>query len=106
MYICGYTIHTPFTLQLHAVYTPSGIRLSRAGLRYHDRPLGVFMLLGGTGVGKTEVSKALTEFIFSDASAMLRSVVHMMYLYFISVYIYSHMLFIEWICLNIWKNTA
>lgn len=48
------------------------VRLSRSGLRYHDRPLGVFMLLGPTGVGKTELSKALTEFIFSDSSAMLR----------------------------------
>lgn len=48
------------------------IRLSRAGLRYHDRPVGVFMLLGPTGVGKTELSKALTEFIFHDPAAMLR----------------------------------
>ena len=37
------------------------IRLSRAGLKFHDRPLGVFLFLGSTGVGKTEVSKVRKE---------------------------------------------
>lgn len=48
------------------------IRLSRAGLRHHDRPLGVFLLLGPTGVGKTELSKALSLFLFKNPSAMTR----------------------------------
>ena len=41
------------------------IRLSRAGLRYHDRPLGVFLLLGSTGTGKTELAKALAQYVFT-----------------------------------------
>ena len=45
------------------------IRLSRAGLRYHDRPLGVFLMLGPTGVGKTELAKALCEFLFHQNSS-------------------------------------
>ena len=48
------------------------IRLSRAGLRHHDRPLGVFLLLGPTGVGKTELSKALSLFLFKNPAAMTR----------------------------------
>ena len=48
------------------------IRLSRAGLRYHDRPLGVFLMLGPTGVGKTELAKCLANNLFRDANAMLR----------------------------------
>ena len=48
------------------------IRLSRAGLRYHDRPLGVFLLLGGTGTGKTELAKALAQYLFRDQDALLR----------------------------------
>lgn len=40
------------------------IRLSRADLRYHDRPLGVFLMIGTTGVGKTEVAKTLSEYLF------------------------------------------
>ncbi len=45
---------------------------SRAGLQDSNRPIGSFLFLGPTGVGKTEVSKALAEFIFDDESAMLR----------------------------------
>ena len=48
------------------------VRLSRTGLREHDRPQGVFLFLGPTGVGKTELTKALSEFIFDDPSAILR----------------------------------
>jgi len=48
------------------------VRLSRTGLRAHDRPMGVFLLLGPTGVGKTELSKALSEFLFQEESAMVR----------------------------------
>jgi len=44
------------------------IRLSRAGLRVHDRPLGVFLMVGGTGVGKTEVAKALSEYLFKNTT--------------------------------------
>ncbi len=48
------------------------IRLSRAGLKFHDRPLGVFLMLGSTGVGKTEVAKALCDYLFHDENAILR----------------------------------
>lgn len=48
------------------------VRRSRAGLQDANRPIGSFLFLGPTGVGKTEVSKALAEFIFDDESAMLR----------------------------------
>ena len=48
------------------------IRLSRAGLRYHDRPLGVFLLLGSTGTGKTELAKSLAQYLFRDEDALIR----------------------------------
>jgi len=48
------------------------IRRSRAGLQDPRRPMGSFMFLGPTGVGKTELTKALAEFLFDDDSAMLR----------------------------------
>lgn len=48
------------------------IRRSRAGLQDANRPIGSFLFLGPTGVGKTEVCKALAEFLFDDESAMLR----------------------------------
>ena len=48
------------------------IRISRAGLRHHDRPLGVFLLLGPSGTGKTELAKSLSEFLFTDENSMLR----------------------------------
>ncbi len=50
----------------------NAVRRSRAGLQDSNRPIGSFLFLGPTGVGKTEVSKALAEFIFDDESAMLR----------------------------------
>lgn len=48
------------------------VRRSRAGLQDPNRPLGSFLFLGPTGVGKTELSKALAEFLFDDDTAMLR----------------------------------
>ena len=48
------------------------IRRSRAGLQDEKRPIGSFIFLGSTGVGKTELAKALAEFLFNDESAMIR----------------------------------
>eukprot|EP00906_Rhabdomonas_costata_P004957 RCo007436 len=48
------------------------IRLSRAGLHQHNRPLGTFMFLGPTGVGKTELCKALAKFLFDDENSICR----------------------------------
>ena len=48
------------------------VRRSRAGLQDPNRPLGSFLFLGPTGVGKTELTKALAEFLFDDSSAMVR----------------------------------
>src|SRR5205807_1104531 len=45
---------------------------ARAGLRDPNRPIGSFLFLGPTGVGKTELTKALAEFLFDDESAMVR----------------------------------
>ena len=50
----------------------TAVRRSRAGLQDPDRPMGSFMFLGPTGVGKTELSRALAEFLFDDESAILR----------------------------------
>ena len=50
----------------------NAVRRSRAGLSDEDRPLGSFLFLGPTGVGKTELTKALAEFMFDDDSAMVR----------------------------------
>ncbi|MFO7652270.1 MAG: ATP-dependent Clp protease ATP-binding subunit [Candidatus Krumholzibacteriia bacterium] len=48
------------------------IRRNRAGLRDPKRPIGSFIFLGPTGVGKTEVARRLTEFLFGDQSALIR----------------------------------
>jgi ATP-dependent Clp protease ATP-binding subunit ClpB len=48
------------------------VRRARAGLQDPNRPLGSFLFLGPTGVGKTELTKALAEFVFDDDSALLR----------------------------------
>ena len=48
------------------------LRRSRADLKDPRRPIGSFLFLGPTGVGKTELAKALVEFLFDDASAMIR----------------------------------
>ncbi len=50
----------------------AAIRRSRAGLQDPRRPIGSFLFLGPTGVGKTELTKALAEFLFDDDSAMVR----------------------------------
>ena len=50
----------------------AAVRRARAGLQDPNRPLGSFLFLGPTGVGKTELTKALAEFLFDDSSAMVR----------------------------------
>jgi ATP-dependent Clp protease ATP-binding subunit ClpB len=55
---------------VHAVAT--AVRRSRAGLQDPHRPMGSFMFLGPTGVGKTELTKALAEYLFNDETAMVR----------------------------------
>jgi ATP-dependent Clp protease ATP-binding subunit ClpB len=54
------------------VAVANAIRRSRAGLQDRNRPIGVFMFLGPTGVGKTETARALAEFLFDDERAMVR----------------------------------
>lgn len=59
--------------QVQAVNSVSkAVRRARAGLQDPNRPLGSFLFLGPTGVGKTELTKALAEFLFDDDSAMVR----------------------------------
>ncbi len=48
------------------------VRRSKAGIGAPDRPIGSFLFLGPTGVGKTEMAKTLTEFLFDDENAMVR----------------------------------
>ena len=55
---------------IHAV--ASAVRRSRVGLQESGRPVGSFLFLGPTGVGKTETAKALAQFLFDDESAMIR----------------------------------
>jgi ATP-dependent Clp protease ATP-binding subunit ClpB len=50
----------------------TAVRRSRAGLQDPNRPIGSFMFLGPTGVGKTELTKALAEYLFDDEHAMIR----------------------------------
>ena len=50
----------------------NSVRRARAGLQDPNRPLGSFLFLGPTGVGKTELTKALAEFLFDDEQAMVR----------------------------------
>jgi ATP-dependent Clp protease ATP-binding subunit ClpB len=52
--------------------TANAIRRARAGLQDPNRPLGSFIFLGPTGVGKTELARALAEFMFDDEHAMVR----------------------------------
>jgi len=55
---------------LHAV--SNAVRRARAGLQDPDRPIGSFLFLGPTGVGKTELTKALAAFLFDDEHALVR----------------------------------
>jgi len=50
----------------------NALRRSRAGISEENRPIGSFIFLGPTGVGKTELAKALAEFLFNDENAMIR----------------------------------
>ena len=50
----------------------NAVRRARAGLQSPNRPIGSFLFLGPTGVGKTELTKALAEFLFDDDTAMVR----------------------------------
>ncbi|MDI6729009.1 MAG: ATP-dependent chaperone ClpB [Thermodesulfovibrionales bacterium] len=54
------------------VAVSDAIRRARAGLQDPNRPIGSFLFLGPTGVGKTELAKALAEFMFDDEAAMIR----------------------------------
>src|SRR2546422_9202999 len=50
----------------------NAVRRARSGLADPDRPIGSFLFLGPTGVGKTELARALAEFLFDDERAMIR----------------------------------
>jgi ATP-dependent Clp protease ATP-binding subunit ClpB len=50
----------------------TAVRRARAGLQDPHRPIGSFMFLGPTGVGKTELTKALAEYLFDDENALIR----------------------------------
>ena len=50
----------------------NAVRRARAGLQEGDRPIGTFLFLGPTGVGKTELTKALAEFLFDNEAALIR----------------------------------
>ena len=66
-------LHTRVIGQDEAITAVSNaIRRARAGLQDPNRPLGTFMFLGPTGVGKTELARALAEFMFDDEQAMVR----------------------------------
>ena len=67
------TLHERVVGQEEAVAAVSNaIRRSRAGLSDPNRPIGSFLFLGPTGVGKTELARALAEFLFDDERAMVR----------------------------------
>tara|TARA_X000000950_G_scaffold285064_2_gene389811 strand:- start:69646 stop:71772 length:2127 start_codon:yes stop_codon:yes gene_type:complete len=53
-------------------FISSAVQRSSAGIQDPDKPIGVFMFLGPTGVGKTELSKALSRFLFNEENAFLR----------------------------------
>lgn len=66
-------LHTRVVGQDEAIKAvASALRRARAGLSDANRPLGSFMFLGPTGVGKTELARALSEFMFNDEKAMVR----------------------------------
>ena len=67
------TLRRQVIAQDHALKVVSQVvRRARAGLQDDSRPLGSFLFLGPTGVGKTELTKALAEFLFNDPAAVLR----------------------------------
>lgn len=67
------TLHKRVVGQEEAVNAVSrAVRRGRVGLKEADRPIGSFLFLGPTGVGKTEISKALAEAVFGDENAMIR----------------------------------
>src|SRR5437763_17054085 len=55
------------------VAVSNAIRRARAGLQDPNRPIGSFLFVGPTGVGKTELTKAIAEFLFDEDNAMGRS---------------------------------
>ncbi|MCA9361819.1 AAA family ATPase [Candidatus Kaiserbacteria bacterium] len=66
-------LHEKVVGQDHAVkLVADAIKRSRAGIADPNRPIGSFLFLGPTGVGKTELSRALAEFMFNDPEALLR----------------------------------
>ncbi len=66
-------LHKKVVGQNHAVkLVADAIKRSRAGIADPNRPIGSFLFLGPTGVGKTELSRALAEFMFNDPDALLR----------------------------------
>ena len=66
-------LHKRLIGQDEAVQTVSdAIRRARSGLKDPKRPIGTFLFLGPTGVGKTELAKALAEFMFNDEDALIR----------------------------------
>ena len=67
------TLHNRVVGQQVAIDAVSeAIRRARAGLKDPQRPIGSFLFLGPTGVGKTELARALAEFLFDDADALVR----------------------------------
>ena len=67
------TLHERVVGQDKAVTAVSrAVRLARAGMKDPNRPVGSFLFLGPTGVGKTELSRAVAEFLFEDEAAMVR----------------------------------
>ena len=66
-------LHKRLIGQEEAVETVSdAIRRARSGLKDPKRPIGTFIFLGPTGVGKTELAKTLAEFLFNDEDAIVR----------------------------------
>jgi len=67
------SLHLRIVAQDEALSAVSrAIRRSRAGLKSRNRPIGSFFFLGPTGVGKTELAKALAEFLFNDESSLIK----------------------------------
>ncbi|MFI5251057.1 MAG: ATP-dependent chaperone ClpB [Bacteroidota bacterium] len=66
-------IHDRLVNQTEAVHAVAdAVRRSRAGLQDQKKPIGSFIFLGSTGVGKTELARALAEFLFNDENALVR----------------------------------